>query len=375
MAEVLVPLQQFVAALGAGDRAAAVGCFGDRATLTLPHADTVATGRAGIDEAVGALLGGFRALRYETRRRYVAAGETIEEATLSGEHHGEFAGAWPVGGVPRPVVVDVRLAARADGGALESLTVWVDVPTLRLQLGLDTTATAEVDAVASTYRHEHSDGVVVIEAPPEVEPAAPHRAPRRRRRVVAGAVIVAGACAAAIGAAAMGHAGGSSAVGRPTTGGNVSRSPVAATTPLPTPSPSGGRVPAIATPQPSARPTVQPGRQVVLSADVLFAFDSARLNSAARATIRRVAGQIRAQRVHGVVQVNGYTDNVGTAAYDRALSRARALAVAKVLQAALTGVPVTLAPQGFGAADPVADNGTAVGQARNRRVTIVLPTR
>ncbi len=33
-----------------------------------------------------------------------------------------------------------------------------------------------------------------------------------------------------------------------------------------------------------------------------------------------------------------------------------------------------LAPQGFGEADPVADNATPQGQALNRRVTIILPT-
>jgi len=57
-----------------------------------------------------------------------------------------------------------------------------------------------------------------------------------------------------------------------------------------------------------------------------------------------------------------------------AQARARALAVAEALQPALAGLSVTLQPQGFGDADPVASNATADGRARNRRVTIVLPT-
>ena len=76
----------------------------------------------------------------------------------------------------------------------------------------------------------------------------------------------------------------------------------------------------------------------------------------------------------GTIQINGYTDNLGSTAYDLALSQARALAVAQVLQAGLAGQQVTLAPQGFGQTSPVAPNTTDPNRARNRRVTIVLPT-
>jgi outer membrane protein OmpA-like peptidoglycan-associated protein len=47
--------------------------------------------------------------------------------------------------------------------------------------------------------------------------------------------------------------------------------------------------------------------------------------------------------------------------------------VAVAMQPGLAGLPVRLQPQGFGDADPVASNATKAGQARNRRVTIVLP--
>jgi outer membrane protein OmpA-like peptidoglycan-associated protein len=78
--------------------------------------------------------------------------------------------------------------------------------------------------------------------------------------------------------------------------------------------------------------------------------------------------------VTGTIQINGYTDDLGSAAKNLALSQARALAVAQVLQAGLAGQSVTLAPQGFGQASPVAPNTTDANRARNRRVTIVLPT-
>ena len=76
----------------------------------------------------------------------------------------------------------------------------------------------------------------------------------------------------------------------------------------------------------------------------------------------------------GTIQINGYTDNLGSVGYDIPLSGARALAVARVLQSALAGRPVTLVPQGFGQANPVAPNTNDASRARNRRVTIVLPT-
>jgi outer membrane protein OmpA-like peptidoglycan-associated protein len=89
--------------------------------------------------------------------------------------------------------------------------------------------------------------------------------------------------------------------------------------------------------------------------------------------VTRIAKQVRSSVVTGTIQINGYTDNSGTVAYDRALSRSRALAVARVLQRGLVGRPVTLVPQGFGQSNPVAPNTSDASRARNRRVTIVLP--
>jgi Outer membrane protein and related peptidoglycan-associated (lipo)proteins len=132
-------------------------------------------------------------------------------------------------------------------------------------------------------------------------------------------------------------------------------------------------LPVIATAAPTAVPHVQAGRQVVLASDVLFALNSSALTPEAQKAVTTLADQIRAAGVTGTIQVNGYTDNLGSIAYDLNLSRARALAVAQVLQAGLAGQPVTLTPQGFGQANPVAPNTTDANRARNRRVTIVLP--
>ena len=69
----------------------------------------------------------------------------------------------------------------------------------------------------------------------------------------------------------------------------------------------------------------------------------------------------------GNVRIEGFTDNVGRAAVNQALSAARAAAVREALIA--RGVPgERLESQGLGAAHPIASNRTAKGRARNRRI-------
>jgi len=67
------------------------------------------------------------------------------------------------------------------------------------------------------------------------------------------------------------------------------------------------------------------------------------------------------------VQVQGYTDNVGTPARNLALSQRRAQAVVDYL--VTKGVAAArLQAQGFGQANPIASNDTEQGRIQNRRV-------
>jgi len=69
------------------------------------------------------------------------------------------------------------------------------------------------------------------------------------------------------------------------------------------------------------------------------------------------------------VKVTGYTDNVGSAAYNKALSLKRA----QTVRAYLVGLgvdPGKFEVSGEGMSNPVADNGTKEGQAKNRRVEV-----
>ena len=71
------------------------------------------------------------------------------------------------------------------------------------------------------------------------------------------------------------------------------------------------------------------------------------------------------------VQVEGYTDSVGSDAYNQTLSENRANAVESFL--VQNGVPAANATAaGYGKANPVADNTTVAGRAQNRRVNLVV---
>jgi OOP family OmpA-OmpF porin len=72
------------------------------------------------------------------------------------------------------------------------------------------------------------------------------------------------------------------------------------------------------------------------------------------------------------IRLDGYTDSIGTDAYNMKLSERRATAVKDYLikEAGIDSSKITVV--GHGEADPVADNKTAEGRAKNRRVEISI---
>jgi outer membrane protein OmpA-like peptidoglycan-associated protein len=110
--------------------------------------------------------------------------------------------------------------------------------------------------------------------------------------------------------------------------------------------------------------------QVYTLAGDAFASGQAQLTTGAAASIRALGTYLSAVPV-GAVQVLGHTDSQGEDAANQALSEARAQQVrATLVEAGLARVRVEA--QGLGEGVPVADNATAAGRAKNRRVEIVV---
>lgn len=102
---------------------------------------------------------------------------------------------------------------------------------------------------------------------------------------------------------------------------------------------------------------------------ISFETGRAALRPPARLTLAKLAGI--AQVFPNInMRIEGYTDSTGKPEANRKLSEARARSVYDFLRE--QGVADTrLAFQGLGAANPVADNATKEGRAKNRRVEIV----
>ncbi len=108
-----------------------------------------------------------------------------------------------------------------------------------------------------------------------------------------------------------------------------------------------------------------------LQAEVLFAKDSAELNSRARARIQDIAAEVDDQ---GATEVNvfGFTDNLGSYAHGEVLSKERANAVQQELAKDLDP-STTFHVRGYSEDFPIADNSTEAGRKKNRRVEVSFP--
>ncbi len=109
---------------------------------------------------------------------------------------------------------------------------------------------------------------------------------------------------------------------------------------------------------------------IVNMSDVLFDTGRYTLKPGAREKLAKVAGIILGHP--GLkIEVEGHTDSIGSDEYNMKLSENRANAVREYLLS--QGIkPESITAQGFGKTRPVADNSTAAGRQRNRRVELVV---
>lgn len=112
-------------------------------------------------------------------------------------------------------------------------------------------------------------------------------------------------------------------------------------------------------------------RSTVISvSDILFKTDSAALTPNLISSLSRFAKIVQSSPDYRLI-IEGHTDNRGLESYNKYLSEQRARNVLQFL--AKQGIsPDRMTAKGYGMSRPIADNETAIGRKKNRRVDIVV---
>jgi OmpA-OmpF porin, OOP family len=150
-------------------------------------------------------------------------------------------------------------------------------------------------------------------------------------------------------------------------GALVVQAPAAAPMAAPAPAPA-------AAPKPAPAPQPPAATKVTYAADAFFDFDKAVLKPEGKAKLDDLTDKVKSINLEVIIAV-GHTDSVGSDAYNQKLSIRRAEAVKAYLVS--KGIEKNrVYTEGKGEKQPVADNKTAEGRAKNRRVEIeVVGTR
>ena len=145
--------------------------------------------------------------------------------------------------------------------------------------------------------------------------------------------------------------------------------PAPAAAPAPVAAPAKPAAPA---PAPAPAPAV--ATKVTYAADAFFDFDKAVLKAEGKAKLDDLVSKVKGINLEVIIAV-GHTDSVGSDAYNQKLSVRRSEAVKAYLVS--KGIEKNrVYTEGKGEKQPVADNKTSEGRAKNRRVEIeVVGTR
>ncbi|NPC55542.1 outer membrane protein OmpA [Caenimonas soli] len=143
----------------------------------------------------------------------------------------------------------------------------------------------------------------------------------------------------------------------------------------PAPAPvAAAPAPAVTPPAPAPAPQPPAATKVTYAADAFFDFDKSVLKPEGKAKLDDLVGKVKDINLEVIIAV-GHTDSVGSDTYNQKLSVRRAEAVKAYLVS--KGIEKNrVYTEGKGEKQPVADNKTAEGRAKNRRVEIeVVGTR
>lgn len=122
-------------------------------------------------------------------------------------------------------------------------------------------------------------------------------------------------------------------------------------------------------PAPAPEPEPKTVRETVILEGVNFCFDCHHLSDQAKAILDTNARKVIDANVDSDIEVAGHTDSIGTEEYNLELSQRRTDSVREYLVS--QGVDGSkLTSKGYGESQPIADNATAEGRARNRRVEL-----
>ena len=151
--------------------------------------------------------------------------------------------------------------------------------------------------------------------------------------------------------------------------------PAPAAAPAPAPVAAAPVAPgAPAAPVAPAQPAPPAASKVTYAADAFFDFDKSVLKQEGKAKLDDLVSKVKGINLEVIIAV-GHTDSVGSDAYNQKLSVRRSEAVKAYLVS--KGIEKNrVYTEGKGEKQPVADNKTAEGRAKNRRVEIeVVGTR
>ena len=150
--------------------------------------------------------------------------------------------------------------------------------------------------------------------------------------------------------------------------------PPPAPKPAPPPAPKPAPAPAAEKPKPAPEKPKPVAEKVTFAADVLFDFDKSVIKPEGRSKLDDISAKAKGVNLEVVIAI-GHADSTGSDAYNQRLSVRRAESVKAYLVS--KGIEANrVYTEGKGEKQPVADNKTREGRAKNRRVEIeVIGTR